>query len=170
MFLNELTPGVNACTAMSRLRYTSLGCWKAILRRLPWSGSPHSALETFQTFVASVTAPGEEIALTGVHDITTLRFQPYRLAGSKCFDEGDARINCIACHDPHLEVDTVAEHYDSRCLACHTGAKTKPPVCKVWQNGMYQLPHAQTRVARRAPQICRPSHPHRQARGEVPWI
>ena len=105
----------------------------------------------------------EEIALTGVRDITTLRFQSYRLAGSKCFDEGDARINCIACHDPHLEVDTVAEHYDSRCLAWHTGAKTKPPVCKVGKTGCtnchmpkLELPGAHHKFADHCIRIVRP--------------
>ena len=105
----------------------------------------------------------EEIALSGVHDITTLRFQPYRLAGSKCFDEDDSRISCIACHDPHKEVDTVAEHYDSRCLSCHTTAKAKPGVCKVAKTGCtnchmpkIELPGAHHKFADHRIRIVRP--------------
>lgn len=48
-----------------------------------------------------------------------VRFQPYRLANSKCFKGNDPRISCIACHDPHKELVTDSAAYDSKCLACH---------------------------------------------------
>jgi hypothetical protein len=48
-----------------------------------------------------------------------VRFAPYRLANSKCFNGTDARISCVACHNPHLNVDTVPAAYDTKCLACH---------------------------------------------------
>jgi hypothetical protein len=51
----------------------------------------------------------------------TVRFQPYRLANSKCFDGADPRISCIACHDPHVDVVRNDSSYDSKCLACHSG-------------------------------------------------
>lgn len=59
-----------------------------------------------------------------------VRFQPYRLANSKCYDGGDRRMSCTTCHDPHRDIVRVASSYDSKCLACHTapgGAK----VCHV---------------------------------------
>jgi hypothetical protein len=49
-----------------------------------------------------------------------VRFQPYRLANSKCFDGTDPRISCIACHDPHQDLVTDDSAYDAKCLACHT--------------------------------------------------
>lgn len=49
----------------------------------------------------------------------TVRFQPYRLANSKCFDGADPRISCIACHDPHVDVVRNDASYDGKCLACH---------------------------------------------------
>jgi Cytochrome c554 and c-prime len=53
-----------------------------------------------------------------------VRFQPYRLANSKCFDGVDARMSCIACHDPHQEIVRDDSTYDVKCLACHSaGAK-----------------------------------------------
>lgn len=52
----------------------------------------------------------------------TVRFQPYRLANSKCFDGADPRISCIACHDPHVDVVRRDSLYDEKCLACHSGA------------------------------------------------
>lgn len=48
-----------------------------------------------------------------------VRFQPYRLANSKCFNGTDPRISCIACHDPHRDLVTDDAAYDSKCLACH---------------------------------------------------
>lgn len=52
----------------------------------------------------------------------TVRFQPYRLANSRCFDGADPRISCIACHDPHVDVVRDEASYDSKCLACHSAA------------------------------------------------
>jgi len=48
-----------------------------------------------------------------------VRFQPYRLANSKCFDGADPRISCIACHDPHKDLVRDDSPYDTKCLACH---------------------------------------------------
>lgn len=48
-----------------------------------------------------------------------VRFQPYRLANSKCFNGADPRISCVACHDPHNNVIRDITYYDSKCLACH---------------------------------------------------
>ena len=50
----------------------------------------------------------------------TVRFQPYRLANSRCFDGADARISCIACHDPHQDIVRKDASYDKNCLACHS--------------------------------------------------
>jgi hypothetical protein len=55
-----------------------------------------------------------------------VRFQPYRLANSKCFLGDDKRIRCTACHDPHGELVREASGYDRACLACHSrGAAAK---------------------------------------------
>jgi hypothetical protein len=69
-----------------------------------------------------------QIASEGPHDVNNVRFQPYRLTNSKCYDATDSRIQCTACHDPHTEVVHGASAYDSRCLACHSG-KTSAKVC-----------------------------------------
>jgi hypothetical protein len=56
-----------------------------------------------------------------------LRFAPYRLENSKCWSKPDARLTCVACHDPHQPLEHDPAAYDSRCLACHLnqpGAKT----------------------------------------------
>jgi Cytochrome c554 and c-prime len=54
-----------------------------------------------------------------------VRFQPYRLANSKCFDGSDPRLRCTACHDPHQEIVRDDETYSSKCLACHS-ERAKP--------------------------------------------
>ncbi len=71
-----------------------------------------------------------QIALNGPRGINNVRFQPYRLANSKCYDAADARIRCTACHDPHSTLETNLAAYDSKCAACHAAAlHTK--VCRV---------------------------------------
>jgi uncharacterized cysteine cluster protein YcgN (CxxCxxCC family) len=64
------------------------------------------------------------IAENGPHDINNVRFQPYRLANSKCYDPTDKRISCTACHNVHEEVVEADSFYDRKCLACH--AKSGP--------------------------------------------
>ena len=60
-----------------------------------------------------------------------VRFQPYRLANSRCFNGADPRISCVACHNPHEQVVRESTYYDEKCLACHapllkTAASTPP--------------------------------------------
>lgn len=47
-----------------------------------------------------------------------LRYQPYRIFNSRGHN-GDARISCVACHDPHDKLAEDAASYDAKCLACH---------------------------------------------------
>ena len=48
-----------------------------------------------------------------------VRFQPYRLANSKCFLGNDKRISCTACHNPHANLARDDASYDRNCQACH---------------------------------------------------
>ena len=71
-----------------------------------------------------------QIALNGLRGVNNVRFQPYRLANSKCYDASDRRIRCTACHDPHGALEANLASYDARCAACHSAAlHTK--VCRV---------------------------------------
>ena len=70
--------------------------------------------------------------------VNNVRLQPYRLQKSKCWGTGDARITCMACHDPHVQVASDAGLYDAKCLACHSSkSNTKAnvahsaPACRV---------------------------------------
>lgn len=62
-----------------------------------------------------------DVRLGGMSGIATVRFQPYRLEKSRCWGKGDARLTCIACHDPHLPLAREETSYDQRCLSCHLG-------------------------------------------------
>ena len=71
-----------------------------------------------------------QIAVSGPRGVNNVRFQPYRLANSRCFDPADSRIRCTSCHEPHGVLETNLASYDSKCAACHsTALHTK--VCKV---------------------------------------
>ncbi len=63
-----------------------------------------------------------DVAFSGVtkHGVDVVRFQPYRLEKSRCWGKaGDARLTCVACHDPHAPLQRDVVSYDVRCLSCH---------------------------------------------------
>jgi hypothetical protein len=67
-----------------------------------------------------------DVLAVNAHGILNVRFQPYRLEHSRCYDSTDKRISCIACHDPHVDLVTDLESYDSKCLACHVHSGEQP--------------------------------------------
>jgi len=68
------------------------------------------------------------------YDIGNVRFQPYRLWSSRCYDPDDRRISCLACHDPHVALTTQLTDYDAKCQACHGGGKPGAKACRVSQH------------------------------------
>ncbi len=63
-----------------------------------------------------------DVAFSGVakRGNEVVRFQPYRLEKSRCWGKtGDARLTCVACHDPHAPLQRAAAAYDVQCLSCH---------------------------------------------------
>lgn len=54
--------------------------------------------------------------------IKVIRFPAYRLEQSRCWGNGDARITCVACHNPHTPLATEISAYDQKCLSCHVGS------------------------------------------------
>lgn len=90
--------------------------------------------EETNTFCGQCHRTWEQIAANGPHGVLNVRFQPYRLTNSRCYDAEDKRIACTACHDPHKEIDRVSANYDAKCLSCHGGGKPGANVCKVATN------------------------------------
>jgi hypothetical protein len=81
----------------------------------------------------------QEVSANGPHDINNIRFQPYRLATSRCYNSSvpDRRISCVACHDPHQNMVKNTEYYDAKCVACHEAriASASAKICPVAQQG-----------------------------------
>jgi cytochrome c554/c'-like protein len=67
-----------------------------------------------------------DVMLAHETGITALRSQPYRLRSSRCWTTGDARLTCVACHEPHRPLVTDARAYDDRCLSCHVTSGVPP--------------------------------------------
>ncbi|HYM05883.1 MAG TPA: hypothetical protein VEU11_04930 [Terriglobales bacterium] len=97
------------------------------------------SLEEQSDFCGACHRTWQEVSANGPHDINNLRFQPYRLATSNCYNSsaGDKRISCVACHDPHQNVVKSAEFYDAKCQDCHQPGNTSPLAkrCSVAQHG-----------------------------------
>jgi hypothetical protein len=66
-----------------------------------------------------------DVVLGDAQGKKALRFQPYRLQNSRCWEKGDARITCTACHDPHRPLVRDASTYDGNCLSCHVNGNAK---------------------------------------------
>jgi hypothetical protein len=99
--------------------------------------APMKKLSAFSTeelsdFCGQCHRTWAQIAADGPHDINNVRFQPYRLANSKCYDPSDKRIACTSCHNVHEEVIDSVSFYDRKCMACH--AKTHVAVKRAAKN------------------------------------
>jgi hypothetical protein len=79
--------------------------------------------EAMSNFCGNCHRSWEQVMLAGIQGVANVRFQPYRLANSRCYDTEDPRIRCTACHDPHVPRKEHARTYDAACLACHDATK-----------------------------------------------
>jgi hypothetical protein len=134
------------------------------------------ALETeeMSDFCGQCHRTWAEIAMQGPRDINNVRFQPYRLANSRCYDAMDRRISCVACHDPHRETEHRAGYYDAKCLACHgaekllnTGQKRRAKVCPTASKDCvtchmpkYELPDSHNLFADHWIRVVKPGAPY----------
>ena len=62
----------------------------------------------------------KDVAAMKDNSAINVRFQPYRLAKSRCWSKPDPRLACTACHNPHEQLVRGAGAYDAKCLACHS--------------------------------------------------
>ncbi len=70
-----------------------------------------------------------DIAANGPRGVNNVRFQPYRLANSKCYDSEDRRIGCVGCHDVHAPLEKNLAAYDGKCAACHVAGGKAAKLC-----------------------------------------
>ena len=136
--LEKLSPGVQCahCHKDSETHLAAMLLDSYDLESRDQKTKPHPlAAEEVSEFCGQCHRTWAEIAMQRNPGIANIRFQPYRLAGSKCYDVDDARINCLACHDPHREVNANLLDYDAKCSACHGGGKAGAKTCPVAKQG-----------------------------------
>lgn len=72
-----------------------------------------------------------DVIQANIRGVLTVRFPAYRLQSSRCWgSDGDSRVTCVACHDPHKPLVTDVASYDKNCLSCHrlpTASEPAPP-------------------------------------------
>jgi Cytochrome c554 and c-prime len=86
--------------------------------------SPADAVD----FCGSCHGTWWDVKLAPPAGIANVRSQPYRLEKSRCWGKtGDARITCVACHDPHQRLVSDTASYDKNCLSCHVTATSMKP-------------------------------------------
>jgi Cytochrome c554 and c-prime len=124
--LDKLIPGVQ-CSHCHESTDTHLA---AMLSGGPGPAIPEGltrliklSAEQASNFCGQCHRTWAEIALQGNPSIANIRFQPYRLTGSKCYDPDDTRISCLACHNPHHDFNAQTVNFDPKCLACHSNGK-----------------------------------------------
>jgi hypothetical protein len=121
LHLESVTPGVTCehchAGASKHLQAISQGKLDSVPPKLKRLGA-----EEISNFCGQCHRTWETVVRDRLRGEINVRFQPYRLANSKCFDGSDPRIACTACHDPHREVVRDSKSYDSKCLACHDAA------------------------------------------------
>ena len=89
----------------------------------PGSLSPGDSVD----FCGSCHGTWFDVKQTHLAGIANVRTQAYRLMNSRCWGNGDARLTCIACHNPHEPLSKDAGGYDAKCLACHLASLTAKP-------------------------------------------
>jgi Cytochrome c554 and c-prime len=129
--LGTLTPGVQCERCHGPTENHLAGIKQGSTRLAQMKDLRQMTSEDTSDFCGQCHRTWDEIAGSGMLGISNIRFQPYRLTSSKCYDPDDSRIRCTACHDPHLEVNRSDTAYDAKCQACHAGGKATAISCKV---------------------------------------
>ncbi|MDX2154407.1 MAG: hypothetical protein SFV54_26940 [Bryobacteraceae bacterium] len=88
-----------------------------------------------------------QVTTMGLRGVQTVRFQPYRITKSKCYDAEDRRASCVACHDPHTPGEVSASKTERACRSCHEQGRGRKPCgkgadCASCHMPKYELPGA----------------------------
>jgi hypothetical protein len=113
------------------------------------------------------------IVMAGITGIRDVRFQPYRLELSTCWNATPTHISCLACHDPHKPLVRDAAFYDAQCLSCHLEKGKQPqanhpgracPVgthdCITCHMPRYEIPGSHFRFFDHDIRVVRPGQPY----------
>ena len=117
--LEELTPGITCegCHGPGEAHVAAFARGDVQTRTIfnPGKLSTGDLLD----FCGSCHRTAQMVEALKLEGIQTVRFQPYRLSNSRCFNPQDRRIACLACHNPHRPRSRDDDSYDAPCLACH---------------------------------------------------
>jgi Cytochrome c554 and c-prime len=123
--------------------------------------------EEMSDFCGQCHRTWSQIAMNGPHDVNNVRFQPYRLTNSQCYDPDDLRIRCVACHNPHREVEHSTAFYDAKCLTCHAAvarhAKQCPKAtkdCTTCHMPKYEIPDSHNLFTDHQIRVVKPGEPY----------
>jgi hypothetical protein len=133
LHLESVVPGVGcgSCHGQVDKHASAIRAGNAAAAKLPRLAD--LAAEDMSELCGRCHRTWAQIAQTGMRGPNTVRFQPYRMTNSKCYDVEDPRIRCTACHDPHGPLNTNLASFDSKCTACHS-AELHTKVCPVAKN------------------------------------
>jgi hypothetical protein len=164
--LDEMVPGVQCARCHESSAQHAQAASTGDMRQIAIKKLSQLSTEEMSDFCGQCHRTWADIAANGPRGINNVRFQPYRLANSKCYDAADNRIRCIACHDPHRNVETQPAAYDSKCRACHTSASNQKncPVakkdCVTCHMPKYELPGAHFKFTDHQIRIVREGAPY----------
>jgi hypothetical protein len=164
--LESMEPGVSceACHGAAAKHVSAVRSGDVVNAKMPKLGE--LSAEEMSELCGKCHRTWSQIAMHGPFGVNNVRFQPYRLANSKCYDVSDKRIRCAACHNPHQELVVSAASYDSKCAACHSAAgHTKTcPVAKANCAGCHMpkvaLPGANAKFTDHQIRIVRANQPY----------
>jgi hypothetical protein len=131
MNLDLMVPGIQCARCHESSAVHSRAAQSGDLRNLRMLKLSKLSAEEVSDFCGQCHRTWADIAANGPRGINNVRFQPYRLANSKCYDATDRRISCVACHDPHQNVSTQPAGYDAKCEACHSSRQNAQKACPV---------------------------------------
>jgi hypothetical protein len=170
--LDKMTPGVQCvhCHQATEAHMTAIAMARNGGKHVVPAGLDSLddfSAEQASNFCGKCHRTWAEIAMQGNPGIANIRFQPYRLTGSKCYDPDDARISCLACHDPHTEASVRPVNYDAKCQACHGGGKAATRACRVSKSNCVtchmpkiELPGAHYKFTDHRIRIVKPNEPY----------
>ena len=126
----KITPGLNCEHCHAGAQQHMEDAANENFKTLPKS-LKHLDAEQVSDFCGQCHRTFDTVMRNRWHGPAFVRFQPYRIELSKCFVGNDPRISCVACHNPHQQLNHSTAFYDSKCLACHEARASSRVAAKV---------------------------------------